>query len=125
MNFAIECCCNRKTARKHEMTDLKKRACSDNVNYLSDIYELVMTPCESTTDLPETPPTQCEISKTTPNEKKTDIYVNFFEEPVTPNTPRTLTPITPRTPDVNENMINLTIPRGRNLYVNYEKFNFT
>jgi hypothetical protein len=34
-------------------------------------------------------------------------------------------PLTPKTPDVNENMINLSIPTGSYLYVNYQKYNFT
>jgi hypothetical protein len=117
MDFAIKCCCSRKIKRR-EMSDLKKDDHFDiSENRLSDIYELVMTPCDNTQDLLETPRTPVEKSGTP--KKKTDIYVNFFEEP---NTPKTLTP---RTPDVNENMINLVIPRGSELYVNYEKFNFT
>ena len=112
MDFAIKCCCSRKTKR-YEMSDLKKNEYSNvSENRLSDIYELVMTPCDNTQDLPETP---VEMLGTT-STKKTGIYVNFFEEP---NTPTSLTP------DVNENMINLVIPRGSELYVNYEKFNFT
>ncbi len=112
MDFAIKCCCSRKTKR-YEMSELKKHEQSEN--RLSDIYELVMTPCDNTQDLPETPVE----ALGTPSTKKTCIYLNFFEEPNTP------TSLTPRTPDVNENMINLVIPRGSNLYVNYEKFNFT
>ena len=112
MDFAIKCCCSRKTKR-YEMSDLKKNEYSNvSENRLSDIYELVMTPCDNTQDLPETP---VEVLGT-PSIKKTGIYVNFFEEP---NTPTSLTP------DVNENMINLVIPRGSELYVNYEKYNFT
>jgi hypothetical protein len=50
-------------------------------------------------------------------EKKRNIYVNFFED--------SNTPTTPRTPDVNENVINVPITKGSNIYVNYQHFDFT
>ncbi len=104
----------------HAMSVLKRRDQTDSeCQHLGDINELVMTPCEKLVDMPETPP------PTRPSElpprKKIGVYVNFFEEPDSPNTPRLLTP---RTPDVHQNMINLEIPRGSELYVNYEKFHF-
>jgi hypothetical protein len=112
MNFAIDCCCSRKTNKAtREMSELRKE---DNLKVnknLSDIYELVMTPCETISD------TSSNIIKIQQPRKNLDVYVNFFEDMDGP--------LTPKTPDVNENMINLSIPKGSYLYVNYQKYNFT
>ena len=113
MNFAIECCCSRKTNNCREMSERKKQERLELAKNLSDIYELVMTPCENVPDMPET---FSNVEKE-PIRKKLGIYVNFVEDMDSP--------LTPRTPDVNENMINLSIPKGRDVYVNYQKYNFT
>jgi hypothetical protein len=91
------------------MLNLKKEAkiMADN---LSDIYELVMTPCDNSPEMPET--TQDTVSVPPPNRK--NVYVNFFED----NSPNT-----PRTPDANSNTFHVMIPKGSDLYVNYEKVN--
>ena len=64
--------------------------------------------------MPETPKNLLQVDL---YEKKRNIYVNFFED--------SNTPTTPRTPDVNENMINVPITKGSNIYVNYKHFDFT
>ena len=112
MNFAIDCCCSRKINKStHEMSELQKEEQNRINKNLSNIYELVMTPCEN---MPDT----FSISQSLPNtRKKLDVYVNFFED--------IDSPLTPKTPDINENLINLSIPKGSDLYVNYQKYNFT
>jgi hypothetical protein len=51
MNFAIDCCCSRKTNKtNHEMSELRKKEILQINKNLSDIYELVMTPCETIPD---------------------------------------------------------------------------
>jgi hypothetical protein len=88
--------------------------------HLGDIHELVMTPCEKLVDMPPDTPQPTRPFELPPR-KKIGVYVNFFEEPDSPNT-QCLS--SPRTPDVHENMINIEIPRGSELYLNYEKFHF-
>ena len=110
MNFAIDCCCNRKTKKNHEMSNLKKEESIIFANNLSDIYELVMTPCDNSPEMPETE----HPSVSVPPQKKKNVYVNFFEDDI---------PLTPRTPDANSNTFHVMIPKGSNLYVNYEKVN--
>lgn len=116
MSFSIDCCCNRKTTKRREMSELKK---DDNVNYadgLSDIYELVLTPCDNSPQMPEV----TQNTLTLPPLEKRRVYVNFFEDT---GVPIPDSPITPRTPDANLNTLNLMIPKGSELYVNYEKVN--
>jgi hypothetical protein len=113
MNFAIECCCSRKSTKQHKMKPIKKEEIYAE-QCLSDIYELVLTPCETNVDMPETPKNLLQVDL---QEKKRNIYVNFFED--------SNTPTTPRTPDVNENVINVPITKGSNIYVNYQHFDFT
>jgi len=118
MNFSIDCCCNRKIKKDHEMSEIKK----DNVigcrADLSDIYELVLTPCDNSPELPET----THNTLTLPPLEKKRVYVNFFEDT---STPVPDSPITPRTPDANSNTLHVMIPKGSELYLNYEKVNFT
>jgi hypothetical protein len=98
------------------MLNIRKESPVNNYD-LSDIYELVMTPCESNA-LPETMDI---IYVNIPTPKRKNIYVNFFEDD------ECLTPklSTPKTPDANENTIHVKIPRGSELYLNYEKHDFT
>ena len=118
MNFAIDCCCSRKTNKaNHEMSKLIKEDILKVSENLSDIYELVMTPCETIPD------TSSNIIKKQHLRKKLDVYVNFFEDTDSPL--EISGPLTPKTPDINENMINVSIPKGSYLYVNYQKYNFT
>ena len=114
MNFSIDCCCNRKSKKDHEMSALKKEDTILFANNLSDIYELVMTPCDNSPEIPETPPTIVSL----PPPKRKSVYVNFFEDNNVPDSP-----VTPRTPDANSNTFNLMIPKGSDLYINYEKVN--
>ncbi len=115
MNFAIDCCCSRKPNKSdHEMSERRKQEIIQFNNNLSDIHELVMTPCENVQDMPETFSNNIELPDT---RKKVGVYLNFFEDDETPRTPRT--------PDINKNTINLSIPKGCEIYVNYEKYNFT
>lgn len=107
MNFSIDCCCNRKDKKNHEMSNFKKEESIIFDNNLSDIYELVMTPCDNSPEMPET-------SVSVPNSKRKNVYVNFFEDN---------SPDTPRTPDANSNTLHVMIPKGSDLYVNYEKVN--
>ncbi len=111
----MNCCCVRKTKTQCEMLNIRKESPVNNYD-LSDIYELVLTPCETSSDMPETIHNNI---PTTP--KRKNIYVNFFEDD------ECLTPklSTPKTPDANENTIHVKIPRGSEIYVNYEKHNFT
>ena len=101
------------------MINISQDSVVNNQHNLNDIYELVMTPCETSSDMPE------QLSKTLPISipvpKRKNVYVNFFEDD-TPSTPELSTP---RTPDANENTIHIKIPRGSDLYVNYQKHNFT
>ncbi len=123
MNWALECCCHRKSRMHREMAafqsdDAQPDSSSDR--RLSDVYELVMTPCETSVDLPDTPPSP-------PNArlaKRKDVYVNFFSEPTSPSGATTPILLTPRTPDVHETVIHLEIPKGSEVYVNYEPFHF-
>ena len=118
MNFAIDCCCSRKTNKtNHEMSELRKKENLQINKNLSDIYELVMTPCETIPD------TSSNIIKIQQSRKKLDVYVNFFED--MDSSLEISGPLTPKTPDINENMINVSIPKGSYLYVNYQKYNFT
>lgn len=110
MNFSIDCCCNRKNKKNHEMSNLKEESIIFD-NNLSDIYELVMTPCDNNS--PEMPETR-ESTVSVPPPKRKNVYVNFFEDD---------SPLTPRTPDANSNTFHVMIPKGSNLYVNYEKVN--
>lgn len=114
----MDCCCNRKAKNNCEMIERsKKESNREKNNNVSCIYELVMTPYDTSSDtssdniqpLPITP---------TLSQRRKSIYVNFFEvdEPNTPSTPELSTPR-----DVNDNTIHLKIPKGSNLYINYEK----
>lgn len=111
----MNCCCSRKTKSQCEMVNIRKESPVNNYD-LSDIYELVMTPCETSSEMPETIPTTIQLTP-----KRKNVYVNFFEddEPLTPKLS------TPKTPDANDNTIHVKIPRGSELYVNYQKHNFT
>ena len=111
MNFSIDCCCNRKVKKNHEMSNLKKEDSIIFANNLSDIYELVMTPCDNSPEMPET--TENNVSVQPPTKRK-NVYINFFEDN---------SPVTPRTPDANSNTLHVMIPKGSDLYVNYEKVN--
>jgi len=110
----MNCCCNRKIKKNHEMSNLKKEDEIIFANNLSDIYELVMTPCDNSPEMPET--AHPSVSVPTPNRK--NVYINFFEDNNEPDNP-----VTPRTPDANANTFNLMIPKGSDLYINYEKVN--
>ena len=92
------------------MSNLKKEDSIIFADNLSDIYELVMTPCDNSPEMPET--IQDSVSVPPPHRK--NVYVNFFEDD---------SPLTPRTPDANSNTFHVMIPKGSNLYVNYEKVN--
>lgn len=113
MNFSIDCCCNRKSKKNYEMLNLKKEAkiIADN---LSDIYELVMTPCDNSPEMPETIDSTVSVSLP----KRKNVYINFFEDNNVPDSP-----VTPRTPDANSNTFHVMIPKYSDLYVNYEKVN--
>lgn len=116
----MHCCCNRKSKNDCEMIERsKKESKTEKNNNLSCIYELVMTPRDNSSDtIPDIQPIY--ITPTLSQRRKS-VYVNFFEvdEPNTPCTPELLTPT-----DVNDNTIHLKIPRGSNLYVNYERHYF-
>jgi hypothetical protein len=102
------------------MIERSKKESREKNNNASCIYELVMTPYDTSYDtfsdivqpLPITP---------TLSERRKSIYVNFFEvdEPNTPSTPELSTPR-----DVNDNTIHLKIPKGSNVYLNYERHYF-
>ena len=111
----MNCCCSRKTTKECEMLNIEKEYPVNNYD-LSDIYELVMTPCETSSEMPETMPTTLPINIS--SSKTKNVYINFFEDDVMPLTPKL------STPDANENTINVKIPRGREIYVNYNKYNF-
>jgi len=96
------------------MSNLKKEDEIIFANNLSDIYELVMTPCDNSPEMPET----AHLSVSVPPPKRKNVYINFFEDNNTPDNP-----VTPRTPDANSNTFNLMIPKGSDLYINYEKVN--
>ena len=91
----------------------------------SNIYELVMSPCEQIHS--PSPQLFTPIPHPVLKERRTSVFVNVFEEGdvevSTPTSPST--PSTPRTPvafsDVHGNTIHIQIPRGSQLYVNYEK----
>jgi hypothetical protein len=116
----MNCCCNRKSTNNCEMIERSKKESREKNNNASCIYELVMTPYDTSYDtfsdivqpLPITP---------TLSERRKSIYVNFFEvdEPNTPSTPELSTPR-----DVNDNTIHLKIPKGSNVYLNYERHYF-
>lgn len=112
MNFSIDCCCNRKIKKNHEMSNLKKEDSIDFSHNLSDIYELVMTPCDNSPEMPEI--TQNNILVQPPTKRK-NVYINFFEDNNIPDSPVT--------PDANSNTFHVMIPKGSDLYVNYEKVN--
>ena len=115
----MDCCCNRKPKSNCEMIERVKESNTEKNKNLSCIYELVMTPYDTSSDiisdiqpLPITP---------TVSQRRKSVYVNFFEvdEPNTPSTPELSTPT-----DVNDNTIHLKIPRGSDLYLNYERHYF-
>lgn len=114
MNFSIDCCCNRKIKKNHEMSNVKKEDEIIFSNNLSDIYELVMTPCDNSPEMPETAYPMLTLPPVVPSSKRKNVYINFFEDN---------TPDTPRTPDANSNTFHVMIPKGSDLYVNYEKVN--
>ena len=119
MNFAIDCCCSRKTNKTtHEMSEVRKKEILQINKNLSDIYELVMTPCET---IPDT--SSNSIKKKPKSRKKLDVYVNFFED--MDSSLEMSGPLKPKTPDINENMINVSIPKGSYLYINYQKYDLT
>jgi hypothetical protein len=106
-----------------EMSDLKSDEKADlSDRRLSDVYELVMTPCETSVDMdmPDDTPSPPKVA----HRKKMDVYVNFYSEPTSPHGPTTPSVLTPRTPDVHEKVIHIEIPQGFELYVNYEPFTF-
>jgi hypothetical protein len=109
----MNCCCSRKTTDQVELQKIRKEYAINNHD-LSDIYELVMTPCETSSEMPENMPTTLPIN-TPPNKK--NVYINLFEDEQ---------PLTPKfsTSDTNDNMIHVKIPRGSELYVNYNKYNY-
>jgi hypothetical protein len=116
----MNCCCKRKN-NSSEMVDIhRENIITSYDDRLSNIYELVMSPCDNDNFLPETPPS---IQKTIiNNSKKTNVYVNFFENDYTHPT----TPISPKTPILIQEdcgTIHVKIPRDSELYINYEKFN--
>lgn len=113
MNFSIDCCCNRKTKKNHEMSNLRKEDEIIFANNLTDIYELVMTPCDNSPEM-ETVYPMLTLPPVVPSPKRKNVYINFFEDN---------SPVTPRTPDANSNTFNVMIPKGSDLYVNYEKVN--
>ena len=113
----MDCCCNRKPKNNCEMIQRsKKESNREKNNNLSSIYELVMTPCDTSSDIIEALPITPTLSQ-----RRKSVYVNFFEvdEPNTPSTPELSTPT-----DINDNTIHLKIPRGSNLYLNYERYYF-
>lgn len=113
----MHCCCNRKSKNNCEMIERsKKESNKEENNNLSCIYELVMTPYDTSSDIIEPLPIIPTLS-----ERRKSIYINFFEvdEPNTPSTPELSTPR-----DVNDNTIHLKIPKGSNLYLNYERHYF-
>ena len=116
----MHCCCNRKSKNDCEMIERsKKESKTEKNNNLSCIYELVMTPRDNSSDtIPDIQPLP--ITPTLSQRRKS-VYVNFFEvdEPNTPSTPELSTPT-----DINDNTIHLKIPRGSNLYLNYERHYF-
>lgn len=117
----MDCCCNRKPKNNCEMIERsKKESNAEKINNISCIYELVMTPYDTSSD------TSSDIIQHLPitpslSERRKSVYVNFFEvdEPNTPSTPELSTPT-----DINDNTIHLKIPRGSNLYLNYERHYF-
>ena len=95
------CCYKRKPNNNFQMLNLQRNAHSETKN-LSNIYDLILSPCDNTDLIPETPPKQI----ITP--RKSNIYINFFEENDSecntplfdcnmPSTPTTSTPSTPST----------------------------
>ena len=116
MNFSIDCCCNRKNKKHREMLELKKDNIVHSAADLSDIYELVLTPCDNSPEMSEV----TQNTLTLPPLERKRVYVNFFEDT---GTPVPDSPITPRTPDANSNTFHLMIPKGCELYLNYEKVN--
>lgn len=113
----MDCCCNRKSKNNCEMIERsKKESNREKNNNVSCIYELVMTPCDTSSDIIESLPITPTLSQ-----RRKSVYVNFFEvdEPNTPSTPELSTPT-----DINDNTIHLKIPRGSNLYLNYERYYF-
>ena len=115
------CCCNRKANSQVEMLGRHSCALGEEERYLSDVYELRMLPCvsvESSASACYTP-----TPKSAPNPRRTSVYVNVFEEsdadvstPTSPSTPRNPVVFS----DVHGNTIHVQIPRGSQLYVNYE-----
>jgi hypothetical protein len=114
MNFSIDCCCNRKNKKSYKMSNLRKEESIIFADNLSDIYELVMTPCENSPEMPETLYPMLTLPPVVPSPKRKNVYINFFEDN---------SPVTPRTPDANSNTFHVMIPKNSDLYVNYEKFN--
>jgi len=116
MFFSIDCCCSRKINNCHEMAERKKQEELNLNKNVGNIYELNMTPSENVSDIPEYFLNLAKINQSPPQRKKISVYVNFFEDMDMDS------PLTPRTPDVNDNMINLSIPKGSKIYVNYQKY---
>jgi hypothetical protein len=90
------------------MSNLRKEDDIIFANNLSDIYQLVMTPCDNSPEMPET--TQNNVPPT----KRKNVYINIFEDSNVPDSPVT--------PDANSNTFHVMIPKNSDLYVNYEKF---
>lgn len=116
------CCCKRKPNNNFQMLNLQRNAHSEIKN-LSNIYDLILSPCDNTEFIPETPPKQI----ITP--RKSNIYINFFEEndfecitplfdcnmPSTPTTPNTSsTPSTPTSINYYTRPITPSIPINYN-----------
>jgi hypothetical protein len=110
-----------------------QRNVHNETKFLNNIYDHILIPYDNNNVVPETPPKQIMKSK-----RKSNIYVNFFEqnefESNTPtfesNTPTfesntpTFESNTPRMyQDVHDNTIHIKIPRNSDLYINYEKIN--
>jgi hypothetical protein len=119
------CCCKRKPNGNFQMLNTQRNV-HNETKFLSDIYDHILSPCDNTDIIPETPPKQIMKPR-----RKSNVYVNFFEqndfECITP-TFECITPTydcsTPRMyQDTHGNMIHIKIPKNSDLYVNYEKFN--
>ena len=96
-----------------------QRNTHNETKFLSNIYDHILSPYDNTDIMPETPPKQIMKPR-----RKSNVYVNFFEQ----NEFECITPTydcsTPRIyQDTHDNIIHIKIPRNSDLYVNYEKFN--
>jgi hypothetical protein len=123
------CCCKRKPNNNFQMLNLQRNAHSETKD-LSNIYDLILSPCDNTDLIPETPPKQI----ITP--RKSNIYINFFEEndfecitplfdcniPSTPTTPNTAsTPNTSSTPSTPTSINYYTRPITPSIPINYNR----